>query len=351
MFSVGLLVFVTAAASAIEVNNIQQLENAKKGNDKVITLKNIQVPAGQSLDLMTNLKPGTTVEFAGRITFGFKLWDGPLVKIKGKNLNIVGKPGHVIDGEGHRWWDGKGQRGNRKPNAIYVQLEDSKVTGLYLKNAPAWGFSINGCKNANFNQITVDNKDGHTKGALNTDGFGVAASRNVHITNSKVNNQDDCLALQSDCDQIYFDNNVCEGGHGIAVIGGYGNPKPITNIFIRGCQVIKNNIGVRVKTMRGGKGLVKGVTFDNIVLKDISDTGIMIMGNYYNGGPNGDPTNGCPIQDWTINNVRGNVYKNGTNVRIVVANDASNWKWNSNVVGGTQKRECKGAPRGVKVPC
>ncbi|KAF6211579.1 hypothetical protein GE061_012092 [Apolygus lucorum] len=316
-------------AAAIEVNNIEQLEAAKMGNDKVIILKDIHVPAGQSLNLERNLKPGTTVEFAGRITFGHQNWDGPLVRIEGKNLNIIGKPGHVIDGEGHRWWDHLGQRGSKKPNAIYVQLENSLVNGLYLKNAPAWGFAVNGCNDVVFSNINVDNKDGHTKGALNTDGFGVAASRNVKIMNSRVNNQDDCLALQSDCDHIYFDNNVCEGGHGIAVIGGYGNPKPITNIFIRSCEVIKNNIGIR----------------------DISDTGIMIMGNYYNGGPTGEPNNGCPITDLTINNVRGNVLNNGTNVRIIVADDASNWKWHSDVQGGKQRRECKGIPKGVIVPC
>nr|AFP33362.1 polygalacturonase 11 [Apolygus lucorum] len=347
LYTLGLLV---AVASAADIYNIEQLEAAKKAKDKNIVLKNIQVPAGQSLNLETNLKPGTTIEFAGRITFGFKTWDGPLVRIKGKNLNIVGKPGHVIDGEGHRWWDHKGQRGNRKPNAIYVQLENSKVNGLYLKNAPAWGFSVNGCKNVDFTNINVDNKDGHTKGALNTDGFGVAASRNVKIMNSRVNNQDDCLALQSDCDHIYFDNNVCEGGHGIAVIGGYGNPKPITNTFIRGCQVIKNNIGIRVKTMRGGKGLIKGVTFDNVVLKDISEIGIVIIGNYLNSGPRGDPTGDLPIHNLVINNVRGNVLKNGTNHQIWVKN-AKNWKWNSNVVGGTKKMPCQGVPNGLKVEC
>jgi len=47
------------------------------------------------------------------------------------------------------------------------------------------------------NKITVDNKAGDTQGGHNTDAFDVGSSSRVTITGATVNNQDDCLAINS----------------------------------------------------------------------------------------------------------------------------------------------------------
>ncbi|KAF6211495.1 hypothetical protein GE061_012007 [Apolygus lucorum] len=338
-----------AATTAADISNIQQLDAARKAKDKNIVLKDINVPAGQTL-ILENFEPGTKFTFTGRITFGYKEWKGPLIIIKGQKLIVEGKPGHLIDGEGHRWWDVLGGNGGKvKPYFLYVQLTDSKVTGLSIKNTPKHVFAINDCLRTDFVGINIDNADGHKKGGHNTDGFDIAKSHFIRILDSKVNNQDDCLAINSGTN-IEFRNNICEGGHGIAVaVGGYA-VNEAKNILIKDCQVIKNNIGIRVKTTLNGKGIVDGVTFDNVILKDISEIGIVIIGNYLNSGPRGDPTGDLPIHNLVINNVRGNVLKNGTNHQIWVKN-AKNWKWNSNVVGGTKKMPCTGVPNGLKVDC
>lgn len=152
-------------------------------------------------------------------------------------MHVEGGPGHLIDGEGHRWWDVLGGNGGKKkPSMIYVQLEDSTVTGLKVKNSPAWCFAINDCKNVHFGNIDIDNSLGHQKGGHNTDGFDIAKSSNIRIYNSKVNNQDDCLAINSGTD-IVFENNICEGGHGIAVAVGDYDLNEAKNILIKNCQV------------------------------------------------------------------------------------------------------------------
>nr|AIB04034.1 polygalacturonase PG3-4 [Apolygus lucorum] len=338
-----------SVSSAAEIWNLQQLDDAKKAKDKNIILRDIQVPAGKALELQ-GLPNGTSITFAGRITFGYKEWKGPLVIIKGHNFHVEGKPGHVIDGEGHRWWDGLGGNGGKiKPCMIYVQLTHSKVKNIKVKNSPAHCWAINACRHVIFEGIVVDDTDGHAKGGHNTDGFDIARSHHVKIKNSWVNNQDDCLALNSGT-FITFENNTCEGGHGIAVaVGGYSE-NVAKHVNIRNCKVIKNNIGIRVKTLLNGKGIVKDINFDNVELKDISQTGIVIIGNYLNSGPRGEPTGDLPIQDLTINNVRGNVLRNGTNIQVWVKN-GSNWKWNSQVVGGTKKLPCQGVPKGVNIQC
>lgn len=74
---------MVAAHEQIDIHNIQQLEAAKKlPNAHTLVLHDIHVPAGQALELQY-LQPGTKIVFAGRITFGYKEWNGPMMIIKG----------------------------------------------------------------------------------------------------------------------------------------------------------------------------------------------------------------------------------------------------------------------------
>ncbi|KAG5939533.1 hypothetical protein E4U60_000810, partial [Claviceps pazoutovae] len=50
----------------------------KKASCSTITLRNLKVPAGKTLDL-SNLSDGTRVIFTGRTTFGYQEWEGPLI--------------------------------------------------------------------------------------------------------------------------------------------------------------------------------------------------------------------------------------------------------------------------------
>lgn len=98
----------TDAASAIK----------NKKTCSTITLSNIAVPAGTTLDL-TGLKDGTHVIFSGTTSFGYKQWKGPLISVSGNNILVEGASGHVIDGNGAKWWDGKGSNGGKtKPKYV-----------------------------------------------------------------------------------------------------------------------------------------------------------------------------------------------------------------------------------------
>jgi galacturan 1,4-alpha-galacturonidase len=99
-------VFTTAAAAI----------QGKKTCSSTITLSGINVPAGTTLDL-TGLNDGTHVIFSGRTTFGFMQWTGPLISVSGSNILVTGDAGHIIDGNGAAWWDGKGSNsgGTKKP--------------------------------------------------------------------------------------------------------------------------------------------------------------------------------------------------------------------------------------------
>lgn len=76
---------------------------ARKRACTLIVLRNIKVPAGETLDL-NNLQAGTQVIFDGNTTFGYAEWPGPLITVSSSNnITVTGSPGAVIDYQGARW--------------------------------------------------------------------------------------------------------------------------------------------------------------------------------------------------------------------------------------------------------
>lgn len=346
VLALGLFLTAAEAVSFKTVTNVTQLAWAKKTTR--IRLLNVFVPAGESLDL-TNLLPGTTVEFWGTTKFGYKEWKGPLIKVTGDKITIRGMKGHTIDCEGQRWWDGIGGNGGKvKPLFFHTALTNSHISRLNVLNYPVHGFAING-RNIKVTGVRMDNKLGHLLGGHNTDGFDVANADRVTISHCYVDNQDDCLALNSGTN-IQFVHNTCKGGHGISVVPWGRDYNVVENVTIKHCKVEDADIGVRVKSMKYGKGLIKNVIYEDITLKNIKLHGIIVQGNYLNSGPVGDPTDGVPIVGLTIKSIYGTVLPSGTDMFVFVHDKAPlNWYFKHvHVHGGKRKLKCKGVPRRLR---
>lgn len=336
----------TDAASAIK----------GKSSCTSIVLNNIAVPAGTTLDL-TSLKDGTTVTFQGTTSFGYKEWSGPLISVSGSNIKVVGASGHVIDGNGAKWWDGKGSNGGKtKPKFFYAHSlkGTSSIKGLNVKNTPVQGFSINSSSGLTLDSITIDNSAGDvTNGGHNTDAFDVGSSSSITISNSVVKNQDDCLAVNSGTD-ITFTGNTCSGGHGISIgsVGGRSD-NTVKNVKVSNCSIKDSDNGVRIKTVSGATGSVSGVSYSGITLSNIAKYGIVIEQDYENGSPTGTPTTGVPITDLTISNVKGSVASKATDVYILCGKGScSNWKWSGvSITGGQKSTKCSNIPSGSGASC
>ncbi|OAK99264.1 glycoside hydrolase [Phaeosphaeriaceae sp. SRC1lsM3a] len=322
-----------------------------KSSCATIVIKDMTVPAGTTLDL-TKLKDGTTVTFQGTTTFAYTPWKGPLISVSGTNITVNGATGHVIDGNGGKWWDGKGSNGGKdKPKFFYAHsMQQSHINGLNIKNTPVQGFSINGATDLTLDHITIDNSAGDvTNGGHNTDAFDVGSSTGITISNANVKNQDDCLAVNSGSD-ITFIGGTCSGGHGISIgsVGGRSD-NTVKNVKILSSSISNSDNGVRIKTVYDATGSVSGVTYKDITLNNIAKYGIVIEQDYENGSPTGTPTAGVPITGLTIENVKGTVTSKGTNVYILCAKGAcSNWTWTGNsVTGGQKSSKCSNVPAGA----
>lgn len=266
-----------------------------KASCSTLTLDNIAVPAGTTLDL-TKLKDGTHVIFKGKTTFGYKEWEGPLISFTGNNLLIEGASGHSIDCEGQRWWDTKGSNGGKKKPKFFSahKLQNSNIKNLNVLNTPVQAFSVNGVTNLGLYDIHMDNSLGDTKGGHNTDAFDVGSSTGVYISGAVVKNQDDCLAINSGTN-ITFTGGKCSGGHGLSIgsVGGRSD-NDVKTVRILDSSISNSDNGVRIKTVYGATGSVSDVVYDSISLSNIAKNGIVIEQDYENGSPTGKPTSGCP---------------------------------------------------------
>ncbi|KAG9658949.1 endopolygalacturonase PGb, partial [Aureobasidium melanogenum] len=340
----------TFSGSSAASNALKQ----KKSCSNII-IKDAVVPAGTTLDL-TNLASGTTVTFEGTTTFGYKEWKGPLVSVSGDHITVVGASGSVIDGDGSRWWDGKGTNGGKtKPKFFYAHsMTNSKIQNIKIKNSPVQVFSINNSKQLTLTGVTVDNSagDGDNKGH-NTDAFDIGSSSGITIDGANIHNQDDCVAVNSGSD-ITVSGSTCTGGHGLSIgsVGGRDD-NTVSDVKFLNNKVTNSQNGLRIKTVYGATGKVSGVTYSGNVLSGITKYGVVIEQDYENGSPTGKPTNGVPITGLTMTDNTVGVSSSGTNTYILCASGAcSNWKWSGNKIsGGKKSSKCSGIPSGSGASC
>jgi len=330
------------------ITDFDDIDDAKS-SCTTITIGTLEVPAGETLDL-TDLPDNTNVVFSGTVTFGYAEWDGPMISVSGTGITVTGEDGHELNGGGEQWWDGEGSNGGvTKPKFFYAHdLTSSSITGLNIKNTPVQCMSINGASDLTVTDVTIDNSDGDTdEQGHNTDAFDVGSSDGVTIDGATVYNQDDCLAINSGTN-IVFKNGYCSGGHGLSIgsVGGRDD-NTVETVTISDSTIENSQNGVRIKTVYDATGTVSGVTYSGITLKDITKYGIVIEQDYENGSPTGDPTDGVPITDLTIENITGTVDSDGTDVYILCAS-CSDWTWSGvDISGGATSSECEGVPDGA----
>jgi polygalacturonase len=268
--------------------------------------------------------------------------------VSGSSITVSGAAGHVINGDGSRWWDGEGSNGGKtKPKFFKAgKLISSSISQLNVKDTPVQGFSVSGSTNVVLDHIAIDSSAGDTAGGHNTDAFDVGTSTGIVISNANVKNQDDCLAINSGSN-ITFTGGSCSGGHGLSIgsIGGRDN-NDVSNVHIQDSSIRDSQNGIRIKTVFKATGSVGGVTYANITLSNISKYGIVVEQDYENGSPTGTPTNGVPITDLTLNGITGSVASSATPVYVLCAKGAcSTWHWSGvSVTGGKRSTKCANVP-------
>ncbi|CAB0020166.1 unnamed protein product, partial [Nesidiocoris tenuis] len=348
----------------ITIYNETTLASMKKNCQKIM-INSLVIPAGRTLDL-SDLPEGSTVVFRGPTVFQPFEWKGPLVSISGKNIRITGEKWSVLDGNGPAHWDGLGLNGG-KTKPVFVQLKnlrDSSIDNLNVKNSPAKAVEIVNSDNVIIQNVLVNNnnkedtltlpgKDAPRLLQRDTPGFTIAKSSRILVSSSTINNNGDCIVVNSGT-SIKFWNSTCSSLElgGIALeVGLSSDPAEslvdgfhARDIKITGAEAA---VWIRAGSSEWSVGSIKNVIYEKIDLYNISRAGIIVQGDYTKAQPiTGRPTRHFPVTNLVIRHIFGNVNSEGAKSYVNVIG-ASNWKLdNININGGNRPLKCIGLPEG-----
>jgi polygalacturonase len=164
-----------------------------------------------------------------------------------KNISIEG--GGVIDGRG-KSFPNKSDRDRNRPKMIrLVNCSHIRVSDITLQWPASWTSEWRYCDDLAFHHVTLS-----SRGISNGDGLDFDGCTNVRVTDSRFDNGDDCLCLQT------------------SMPG-----KPCQNVFISGCSFSGRWAGIRVGLL--SRGNIGDVVTTNCVFNNQGDSGLKIQMN------------------------------------------------------------------------
>ncbi|XP_061337979.1 probable polygalacturonase At1g80170 [Gastrolobium bilobum] len=198
-----------------------------------------------------------------------------------KHLAVDG--GGRINGMGQEWW-ARSCKINRTnpchpaPTALtFHRCKNLKVRNLMLLNSQQMHMAFNSCMRVVASNLKVL----APAFSPNTDGIHVSAAKRVEITDSVIRTGDDCISIVRNSSRVQIRNITCGPGHGIS-IGSLGKSKAwekVENINVNGAYLYNTDNGVRIKTWQGGHGFASKITFQNILMENVSNP--IIIDQYY----------------------------------------------------------------------
>nr|GMD76908.1 polygalacturonase QRT2-like [Ipomoea batatas] len=232
-------------------------------------------------------------------------------------LNIYGSG--TIDGQGKVWWDQScrdhpGLEGCKSlaPTALkLISCNQGSLSNIIFSNSPQSHVLIYGCNDFRVDSVAIQSPGD----SPNTDGIHIQSSHQLSITNSKISTGDDCVSIGDYTSDVEINFLTCGPGHGISIgsLGKSGNVVQVENIHVSNAFLYGTTNGARIKTWQAGKGYVRNVIFENLVLHTVNNP--IIIDQYYCEDPGAcqETGSGVQISEVTFRNIYGT---SGTDVTV-----------------------------------
>ncbi len=201
-------------------------------------------------------------------------------------LTITSTGKALFDGQGASWWGLPGvgylERGENRPKLFKVENStDTLVENIILKNSAYWTFEAKNVTGFEARWVDIDarrtTEEKHTTDdltAFNTDGFDVSGS-NVYIHDCNIWNQDDCIAVKDDSENMIFER-INASGLGLT-IGSIGGGHYVRNVTFRNCYMKNTFKGIYIKPRNcGDPANITDVLYENIVMDEPEQWAIWI---------------------------------------------------------------------------
>jgi len=225
-----------------------------------------------------------------------RFWHQSLVFSWGaSNITIDG--GGTIDGNSSfdTWWgcshdlQGPPCNGYGRPNLLFVSnATQVAMQDVTVQNSPDWTLHFSSVTGLRVRNITVLNPE-H---APNADGIDIDCSQDVIVEDSTFKVGDDALCVKSGMDyygrlygrpskDIIFRRIYVGTGHGITI--GSEMSGGVFNVTFEDITMEGTLIGARLKTQRGRGGVISGITYRNVEIRNVESRCFELTMNYQPG--------------------------------------------------------------------
>ncbi|CAI8605931.1 unnamed protein product [Vicia faba] len=179
----------------------------------------------------------------------------------------------VINGRGEDWWRNynatKGCIGS--PTALLFERCDRlQLNGLTHINGPGFHVYVVHSKDVTISRINIS----APTYSHNTDGIDISNSVRVNVHDSVIQSGDDCIAIKGGSQFINVTQVTCgPTTHGISVGSlGNGQDEEFAEIInVKNCIFNGASSAARIKTWPGGRGYVKSVIYDQIIVNNVKN--------------------------------------------------------------------------------
>ncbi|KAJ4951190.1 hypothetical protein NE237_028022 [Protea cynaroides] len=274
-------------------NDTKAFKDAWKAACSLPSKSTIKVPAGRTflvgpIDFGGPCQSKVTLKISGTIIAPQDpdAWDG-LNQQKWLYFHNIGyltvQGGGTINGMGQEWWSRscKINRTNpcqHAPTAIsFHRCKNLKVRNIMTINSQQMHIAFTYCHRVMASHLKVI----APVGSPNTDGIHISASTNIQVKDCVIGTGDDCISIVSNTSRVHVKSISCGPGHGIS-IGSLGKSRSCDNVYdvlVDGAFISNTENGLRIKTWQGGCGSARNITFQNVLMENVSNP--IIIDQFY----------------------------------------------------------------------
>ncbi|XP_041017298.1 probable polygalacturonase At1g80170 isoform X1 [Juglans microcarpa x Juglans regia] len=197
------------------------------------------------------------------------------------HLTIEG--GGTINGMGQKWWAQSCKTNSTNPcqhapTAItFHRCKYLNVKNLMVVNSQQMHMAFTKCLRVVASNLKVI-ASAHSP---NTDGIHISASKGVELEDSIIRTGDDCISIVSNSSRIRIRNIICGPGHGISIgsLGKSNSWSQVHDVMVDGAFLSNTQNGLRIKTWQGGSGFATDISFQNVLMENVSNP--IIIDQYY----------------------------------------------------------------------
>ncbi|KAB1218677.1 hypothetical protein CJ030_MR3G026557 [Morella rubra] len=197
------------------------------------------------------------------------------------HLTIEG--GGAINGMGQEWWARSCKTNSTNPckhapTAItFHRCKYLNVKNFLVVNSQQMHMAFTKCRRVAASNLKVV-APAHSP---NTDGIHISASKGVVVKDSIIRTGDDCISIVSNSSHIRISNIICGPGHGISIgsLGKSNSWSQVQHVMVDGAFLSNTKNGLRIKTWQGGSGFASEISFQNVVMENVSNP--IIIDQYY----------------------------------------------------------------------